>query len=535
MKKTVILLCAVSAVMLSLPWLVPHTGALALFALVPLLCADRIASGTGMKHFWICHYGTFVLWNALTTFWVCNATVAGGIFAILANAAQMSIIFGIFRFSKRRLDGVLPYIFLAALWISWEFFYFSEAQISWPWLVLGNAFARSHRLIQWYSATGVLGGSLWIWAVNLAVFGLMVSLSDGRWNSWNSKARSAAFLGLTLVLAGPLAVSAVMFSSFRETSEGSVDVVIGQPNFDPYEKFETMTQDEQTAVLLNLYGEELDRCPSDSSTLLLAPETFTSDIWLNDPETSPTLTGFRRFMASHPGTEIMFGASTNRYYQTRSAPSILARPFGQGWRSNYNSAILADAGDRFEVYHKSKLVVGTELTPYPKVFVPLEKLLCRVMGVSGLMGHCEGQDEVSLLHFNGTVPIGCAVCYESVYGAHCASYVTKGARALTVITNDAWWGNTPGYRQHFSYSVLRAIELRRDIARCGNTGISAFINQRGDVIQSGSWWKPEVLRGQVNLNSARTFYAAHGDYIGRISLLTAMLMLMAFIVRRFKR
>lgn len=535
MKRTILLLCAASALLLSLPWLVPHTGALILIALVPLLCAERIAYGTGMKHFWLCHYGTFVLWNAITTFWVCNATVGGGLFAVFANAAQMSIVFGLFRLSKKRLEGVLPYIFLASLWIAWEFFYFSEAQISWPWLVLGNAFAGSHRLIQWYCATGVLGGSLWAWAVNLGIFGLMVALSEGSWNRWNSKARSAAFFGMVALIAGPVITSAALYRSFSEQSEGTVDVVIGQPNFDPYEKFESMTQADQTAVLLDLYETELDRCPADSSVLLLAPETFTSDIWLNTPEASPTVSSFRSFAASHPGSEIMFGASTNRFFETRSAPTVLARPCGNGWRTNHNSAILVDSCSRFDLYHKSKLVVGTELCPYPKVFVPFEKWLCKLMGVGGLMGHCEGQEEASLLNFRGDVPIGCAVCYESVYGAHCAEYVRKGAKALTVITNDAWWGNTPGYRQHFSYSVLRAIELRRDIARCGNTGLSAFINQRGDVIQCGPWWERSVMRGSINLNSARTFYSLHGDYIGRISILVCLLMLMAFFVRRFKR
>ena len=74
-----------SAVLMSLPWLVPHCGFLALIGLVPLLSAERVASQNGVKHFWIWHYSCFVLWNAFTTFWVCNATVGGGIFACVAN------------------------------------------------------------------------------------------------------------------------------------------------------------------------------------------------------------------------------------------------------------------------------------------------------------------------------------------------------------------------------------------------------------------------------------------------------------------
>ena len=88
------------AVMMSIPYLVPHTGFLALFGIIPLLCMERIASLTGKKRVWIYHYSAFVLWNAITTFWVCNATVGGGIFAVLAYAFQLSIVFGLFRLSK---------------------------------------------------------------------------------------------------------------------------------------------------------------------------------------------------------------------------------------------------------------------------------------------------------------------------------------------------------------------------------------------------------------------------------------------------
>ena len=193
MKKDTILLWGLTvlfAVLMSIPYLIPHTGFIALLGIVPLLCVERIATMLDKKHVWIYHYAGFVLWNAITTFWVCNATVGGGLFAIFANAFQMSLIFGLFRLSKKKFGGALPYIFLAVAWIAWERFYF-DAEISWPWLVLGNSFARSIWAVQWYEFTGSLGGSLWIWMVNLGLFGLMVSLSDGRLFSWNWKAKTA--------------------------------------------------------------------------------------------------------------------------------------------------------------------------------------------------------------------------------------------------------------------------------------------------------------------------------------------------------
>jgi len=533
MRNKVIIwtLVLIFAVLMSLPWLVPHTGALALIGFIPLLLADDFARELKIGHFWIFHYSAFVLWNAFTTFWVCNATVGGGIFAILANALQMSIIFGMYRFSRKRLSGALPYIFLAVMWIAWERWYLQSAQISWPWLVLGNAFAGSVRLAQWYEITGTLGGSLWIWACNLGIYAMLHCMLDRKWLGWSLAARLSFPLSVVLTLSVPVYYSFCLYNDYSEVSDGSVQVLIGQPNFDPYQKFESLTQVEQTEVLLNLF----DGCgeSADAGTLYIAPETFTSDVVIRDGVTeSATIARFVQFLDMHPGCAMLFGASVYELVSSHSQPSVFARRVGDYWLRSRNSAMLVEQGGALDIHHKSKLVVGTESTPYPRLFVPVDNWLSARMGVGGLIGRCEGQDEVSLLKF-GEVPLGCAVCYESVYGEYCTSYVRKGAQAMTVITNDAWWGDTPGYRQHFNFSRLRAIELRRDFARCGNTGISAFINQRGDVVERGPWWERATLKGRVNLSKKETPFVRFGDVCGRICTLAFLLLFALLIVRTF--
>ena len=532
MKTRLLILSLVSAVLLSLPWLVPHTGALALVGFVPLLVADWLADRERVRGFWLYALLTFVVWNALTTFWVCNATVGGGIFAIVANALQMTLVWVIFRFSKRYLAGAVPYVLLVAAWLAWERRYF-DVDISWPWLTLGNAFAGSTRSVQWYEYTGSLGGSLWIWLSNMAFFGMIVASAGGAWKGWNRIARSASCIALLLVVAGPLVLSKAIYDSYEEKSEGTVGVIIGQPNFDPYEKFSSLTQKQQTAVLEGQFESELRKdSASVRSVLLIGPETFTSDVILNDLSSSATLRSFHELLEKYPRAELLIGASTYNIYPSGKAPSVLARSFGDGWLTSHNSALLTDATGRTEVYHKSRLVVGTELTPYPKIFVPLDDWLSDKMGVAGLMGRCEGQDEVSVLHFGPErIPLGCAVCYESVYGEYCSGYVRKGARAMTVITNDAWWGNTPGYRQHLSYSALRAIELRRDIARCGNTGVSCIIDQRGEILEQSPWWERSTISSEINLNSEQTFFVRNGDIAGRVCTLVFLLLAALLAVR----
>ena len=539
-KENIVLwgLVMLFAVMMSVPFLVPHTGFLALFGIVPLLCMDRIATLTGKKRVWIYHYSAFVLWNAITTFWVCNATVGGGIFAVLANSLQMSTIFGLFRLSKKKFTGTLPYIFLMVTWIAWERFYF-DAEISWPWLVLGNSFARTTWAIQWYEFTGSLGGSLWIWISNLGIFGLLVSLSDGSWSTWNMKAKSAAVIGMAALLIAPPAISGVIGKEYKDSmhAEEMLDVLIVQPNIDPYNKFQALTQDQQNAILEGMITKELEYRKNDSTAaplLVLTPETFTSDIIVGQYERSRTWRRFTALLENYPNVNMLFGASAYDYINSQEAPSYTARDLGQGlWVESHNSALMIDGSRRTEIFHKSKLVVAVEHTPYPRFFCPIDNML------GGVMGRCVGQDEITLLDVEDIeghkTPIGCAVCYESVYGEYYTDYIRKGARAMTIITNDAWWGDTPGYRQHLSYASLRAIETRRAIARCANTGISAIISPAGEIMQPTPWWEQAVIKGQIPLRDDITFFVSHGDITGRVCSFIHWLLLLALIVRFITR
>jgi len=114
--------------------------------------------------------------------------------------------------------------------------------------------------------------------------------------------------------------------------------------------------------------------------------------------------------------------------------------------------------------------------------------------------------------------IAVPICYESIFGEFVSDYLVPDKPGfIFVITNDGWWGDTPGYVQHNSFSSIRAIENRRSIARSANTGISSIISQRGEILQEIGWWKRSTLRATINANDKLTFYTRFGDYIGRIS------------------
>ena len=554
--RSAIALSLCSAILLSVPFLVPGAGFVALVALLPMLSLERGLARDGRKGFFLYAWLGFTVWNFITTFWVCNATLGGGIFTGFANAFKMALIFQLFHWSRRRLSGVLPYLFLTSMWIAWEKIYY-VSPIPWPWLVFGNSFAGSIHLVQWYEWTGVLGGSLWIWASNLGLFGLMVAFSERSWLQWNRKARIASVVAVFLTLTLPMAVSAVLWSRYQETQE-PLDVLITQPDFDPYMKFELYTQSQQNEVLDSMIRANLQPvrrsqaqaapvvATSDSAALaaaadttpapllILAPETFTSPLWLPDPADNETVIHFARLLEDYPSATLLMGASAYTRISKISRPSATARPLRYGlWYESHNSALSfnADAG-RLDIYHKSRLVPATESTPFPSL---LGKFDDEVLG--GVMARCVGQKEPSLLYCYGNpdIPVAPIICYESIFGDYCREFVLKGARALCVITNDAWWGDTPGYRQHLDFARLRAVEMRRDVARSANTGISAIINQRGEIVASTPWWTQTVLKGKVHLNTRETFFVRHGDIVGRAATFLFLLLLALWLIRFLPR
>lgn len=520
------ILILLSSVMLSIPFLLPGTGWVSLVAFIPLFAAEHIATDRKMKHFWVRYYVCFLLWNIFTTFWIYKATLYGAIAAVTLNALQMAIIFALFRWFKKLTRGYLPYLYFAIAWLAWEHAYFNW-DVSWPWLVLGNSFATSLKSIQWYEYTGVLGGSLWVLLINTLVFRIIL-LSVSR-----EKVKKSV-ISLVLVYLVPMVVSHLIYYSYQtepyepSKGDGYRTFAIMQPNIDPYNRKFSQSQYDQDKILTGL----MNGCAAD---FLVAPETFISPrtaaaaLVENHPHTNSSFNRFRNYAMEH-GTNIIMGAVTDTFYNSASRPTPTARHIhGDRWYDRSNTALFLDKNGKYGFYHKSKLVVLVESTPYKKLFGFMKRLN---IDLGGAMGDFAPQLRREVFVTEDSVKIGTAICYESVYGDFYREYVLDGANVMSVITNDGWWGNTPGYRQHLSYSSLRAIETRRAIARSANTGISAFIDERGEIISSTGWWQQEKLLARLPLNDRQTVFVTYGDITGRVSVFLFYLFTVMAVVRR---
>ncbi|MDR1054661.1 MAG: apolipoprotein N-acyltransferase [Prevotellaceae bacterium] len=524
MKHKNIILCLLSVLLLTLPWYAPFSELMLLVAFVPLFFIEDDYSRNNkkyvIKYFALC----FLLWNAFTTWWIYKATFFGAVGAVIGNSLQMIVIFWLFHWVKKHTSERVGYTMLITCWLSWEWFYF-DAEISWPWLVLGNGFAKDIQLIQWYEYTGVLGGSLWVLISNTALFFILRKFLAGNF----IKHQRIEVIRWLLIVLGPITMSLVIYYSYNE-KENLCNVVVLQPNIDPYnDKFGGLSYQQQVDILLNMAAQNIDT----KTDYVVAPETaIEGSHWEETIKNDLNVMQIKEFVKTYPKVNFVTGIMTNRLFGHNDKIPASARKYGDSFYQRYNTAMQVNNTADIGLYHKSKLVVGVEMLPYIDKLKFLSKWSINLGGTSGTLGTQDTRDVFTSA--DGRFNAGVAICYEAIYGEFYTEYVRNGANVMLIISNDGWWGDTPGYRQLLHYSSLRAIETRRSIARSANTGISAFINQRGQIMQQGNWWERQVLQGYINANDKITFYTRYGDITGRVAGFLFVMLLLYAIVQRIR-
>jgi apolipoprotein N-acyltransferase len=510
-------LALLSGVLLSISF--PHIGGLnlvVLIALVPLLILEQRL--TELKSGWKVFgysYLTFVLFNALTTWWIYFADPIGAVMAVLANALLMAITFWIFHFAKRNIGQNQGYIVFVFIWLAFEYQHY-HWELSYPWLSLGNVFANTPILVQWYEWTGVLGGTFWIITINLFVYKILRNryVHNMSWSSF----RLLLIFVCTLTFA-PITYSFVRYMTYEE-EVNPVRIIIAQPNIDAYkEKFgPTMLPWRQQLDSISL---NVNKVIDNKVDFIIAPETA---IPYEIDEATFQQTVLNHYLdsaiQSWAGPDLIIGASTVRVFPKKN--SHVSRKLSNGeFYESYNTSVQMSLNQPPRFVHKSKLVLGVEKVPFAASLPFLENFAMDMGGASGSLGV---EKDIIVLNRKG-VGFASLVCYESIYGEYVSQFVQKGAQILFVITNDGWWRDSPGYKQHFDFARLRAVETRRSIARSANTGISGFINQRGDVIQHSNWDEQTALKQDLNRNTKQTAYVKYGDFLGRTSWFVTLLII----------
>jgi apolipoprotein N-acyltransferase len=526
-------LAVLSGLLLGLGWYAP-TAWLVFVGFAPILAIEKHIFTHAYRRpklvLWGYVYLAFLVWNLTATWWLWNASAGAAVFAFMANSLLMSIPLLLFHLTKKASNDKFGYLSFFMFWLTWEYLHLQDWGFSWPWLTLGNAFGFYPAWVQWYEYSGVLGGSLWALMVNFLVF-------EAIWENPRIRKLNWALAGL--VMAGPLAASWVVYADYQDRGT-PVEVAVVQPNLDCYaQKFEYNAHTGQSNVggTYVPYNEQVDRFLS-LSKQVVGPNTA----FLAFPETSlhrafeeqqidadSALVRVRAFRDQHPRLSLLSGADTYVIHADNANNSPTIRRSGQTFYEVFNTAVFFGDRGQAEFYHKSRLVVGVEENPLAKLFRVIDDRYMINMG--GMVGNLGKQKKRAVFFNRDSLGLAPLICYESIYGEFVTGYVREGAHLLGVISNDGWWGNTPGHVQLLAIGALRAIETRRPIARAANTGISGFINQRGEVVQASRYDEMVALKATVKANDEVTFYVRWGDYLGRLTGFLAGFMLISSLVR----
>jgi len=521
MKKYYLLsISVISGLLLALGWPVRGFPGFLFIGIIPLLFVEDYISQNKQRFikFSLLFYSipAFLIWNGLTTWWIYNSTGMGAILAIFLNSLFMAVVFNLFHFSKKQLkNNTAGYACLVFYWMAFEYLHLNW-DLNWPWLNLGNGFSSWYKWVEWYEYTGTFGGTLWILVVNILGFQIIRHLASGIRHSVSGIRHPAsgiwhlvAVLWLFLILL-PIMISWIIYVNYTEEKH-PVNVVVVQPNLDPYSEQYSVPPPVVIGRIMKMAGPELD---SNTNFLDVPESAIQEDMWENNIRTFSSIHLLKDVIRHYQNLNILIGGSTFRRFEKNEKIPGSARKFTDtnAYYNAYNTAILINASDSLQLYHKSRLTPGVEILPSFGRFKFLERFAIDLGGIVGTLGTDKIRKVYSTVK---TVKVSPVICYESIFGEFFAEYVKNGAEVMFIITNDGWWGNTAGYRQHFSFAALRAIETRRCIARSANTGISAFIDQRGDASQKTKYWEPAVIKGIINANSKQTFYVKHGDYLAR--------------------
>jgi apolipoprotein N-acyltransferase len=417
-----------------------------------------------------------------------------------------------YKIAKKWLGEKTGYVSLIAFWMCFEYIHLQDWGLSWPWLTLGNAFATHPQWVQWFEYTGTSGGTLWIMIVNVLLF---LHLK----NNFNREAGKMHknLIAAVLILVMPVGLS--MLVKVHKEIPGDKNIVVVQPNIDPYVKVSEVTGslEAQLQILIATSEKEID----DNTALVVWPETALyqqnrfDENFLKDNRLLYPLWSFLR---RHPNMSLFTGIESYRQFDHKTK---YTEEFNGQFYESYNGSVLLDSSGPSAFYHKSMLVPGVETLPWFLKFI--DKWFEKFGGTTA--GYAK-QKERTVLNEKHGYKIAPAICYESIYGEFMRKYVRNGANLICIITNDGWWKKTPGHKQHMNYARLRAIETRTWVARSANTGITCFIDPYGNVIDP----QPYDTKAAIKLNipagvNSKTFFVKHGDVLSKIMIILSVLLL----------
>jgi apolipoprotein N-acyltransferase len=530
-KYSLVGLSAAGGLLSALAWTKWCSGLILLISFVPFILIEDHLYQNRKKYspnsFFVYVLPGFLIFSIITLGWLRIASTIAAIAVILGITFLISFTVWMAHIVRLRTGTLLSVFALITFWLSYEYASLNIDIVT-PWVNLGNGLAKDIQFIQWYEITGTSGGTLWILISNITLAAIIIR-SGNRFRK-----RRVLLATWTMIILIPLLFSTIRYYTIKPASVKKSEIVIVQPNFDPYTTKFTVRFDKQLRKTISLAESVI----SENTQWVITPETTVDDPVNEDSISSSVyIRMIRGLLFKYPGTDVVTGMTTYKLYPaSRERPTRSARFVDslETFYDHFNSALKIDTSSKVSIYHKSKLVPGIE-----KQFVSGPgKVLSKILPYLGgsQWGYGSQRERDIFIHTDNEVKVSPIICYESVFGKYVTEYVKKGANLLFIITNDGWWKNTNGYDQHLSFAFIRAIETRRPVARSGNTGISAFIDLKGKIISKSEWWTEAAMKGTLIPETRMTPYVKYGDWLLKCATVSAIIILLiVFIIELIRK
>ncbi len=450
------LLCWLTGVLLAVSYPRASLGYLAWIALVPMLAGllrassrkeAMVLAASGASVFFL----VSLSWLRFVTFfgWLFVAALEASFFLILGFLWQECLKF---RLLPARVFGVA---------LSWMMVEMLRSEI--PILGLGwNQLAFSQTdflpLVQFANLGGSYGLGFMMALVNALFFEAFHVIKE-RDSSLGfpifDKIGKAALPALAagLLIGGLWAYGTTQLKPEEEKTADSIRISLLQGNIPQSLKWEAEARDK----IIQIYFKMTELASYDEPHLIVWPE------------------------ASFPGFFNLDGqaAQLETLVRTLQTPVVVGAPYFESQVRVFNSAFLLGAdGELKGRYDKVKLVPFGEYVPFGFLLSWLEPV-AEALGVSDFTA---GKELTVFELEKPRIPFSVLICFEDVFPRLARRFAEKGARFLAVITNDAWFGRSGAPYQHLQASIFRALETGLPVVRAANTGVSAVVSSRGEVL-----------------------------------------------------
>jgi len=499
MNRRSLALAAASGLLLAAAFPSFNLSYLAWIALVPLFLA---LAGQTVKNGFLLGGLAGLVFFAGTVHWVTNSVhFYGGIPVIPASLITLLLCLYLALYPAlfgaalaRQGTERFPWFFVSApaLWTALELtrtYIFS----GFPWSLLGYSQYRVLPVIQMADLTGVYGVSFLIVMVNAALAGFIIDRKK--------------FYGLIVAVLTMVVVVTYGYLRLdaRDDTTGKITVTVVQGNIDQDKKWDPAFQSEVISIYKRLTREALKQ----HTELVIWPETTTPFYFTGSGAADRALTADLIAFAGSSNVPLLFGSPT---YERGPDRTI---------RLSNSAFLLTPRGKIDAVYHKLHLVPFGE-------YVPLKSVLFFVDKMVQAIGDFQAGNEYTVMTVparGANVTLSTVICYEIIFPDLVRRFVDNGASVITTITNDAWFGRTAAPYQHFSMAVFRAVENRVPVARAANTGISGFIDSKGNILETSAIFTEACLTRAIAPGGKKTFYTAHGDLFAYACLAISLLLL----------